>query len=37
MYVQMTLIPNVGQKEIHICVNDIDSKCWGKGDSHMCK
>ena len=35
----MTLIPNAGEKEIHICANDIDSKCWGipKGDSHMCK
>jgi len=28
--VQMTLIPNVGEKEIHMCANDIDSKCWGK-------
>jgi hypothetical protein len=33
----MTLIPNAGEKEIHICANDIDSKYWGKGDSHMCK
>ena len=24
---QMNLIPNVGQKEIHICANDIDSEC----------
>jgi hypothetical protein len=30
----MTLIPNVGEKKIHICANDIDSKCWGKGDSN---
>jgi hypothetical protein len=36
-YGQMKLIPNAGENEIHICANDIDSKCWGKGDSHMCK
>ena len=24
---QMKLIPNVGQKEIRICANDIDSEC----------
>jgi hypothetical protein len=33
----MTLIPNAGEKEIHIWANEIDSKCRGKGDSHMCK
>jgi hypothetical protein len=29
-YVQMTLIPNAGEKEIHIWANEIDSKCRGK-------